>query len=222
MLELAITRGSEFISYTRNAKTITMPGGTTVYGPLSSLPLVHGDFTIREVVIEGPAPAVDETGGTSGPVVDGDVVRITRTVQAMPEQMAAAVFVRTQSEALAQIDADAETARLAFITAGDGMAMVYERKKKQARDCLANYGTGNLPPDGTYPALEAEVGITGDTVLAVAAAVAASAENCESGFDAIETVRLKAKSDIAATTALTEIPPILAAIEWPQPSESEE
>lgn len=98
MFDLAITQGDSFVSYTRNAKAIDLPDGTTVLGPLSHLPHHAGDYTIRAVVLSGVEPGPLEIGGTAPPVVDGDVVVIRRTVTPLgAEQIAAIEAVAVQS-----------------------------------------------------------------------------------------------------------------------------
>lgn len=70
MFELAITRGAEFLRFSRNAKAIVLPDGGTVLGPLdlSALPLHAGGYVIRRVM------APPSSAGNGPPVVDGDVV----------------------------------------------------------------------------------------------------------------------------------------------------
>jgi hypothetical protein len=220
MHQLAITQDAQFLSFTRNAKAIPMPDGSTVWGPLKALPHPHGDYTLRQVVIEGPEPGPTEIGGTEPPVVDDDVVKILRTVTACPPEMAADVLASCKAGAIARIDREAEVARLAYITDGAGQALVYRRKSDQARACLAAYDTQNPPPAGMFPALEAEVGITGADVIEVATTVA----NLETAWgavaDSIEAIRLGAKRDIEnpSTTTPGDVAAILAAIVWPTPA----
>lgn len=116
-----------------------------------------------------------------------------------------------------RIDADAEAARLSYVTSGSAQAMVYQRKSEQAADCLANHDSDNPPESGSYPALDAEVGITGEDVLAVAAIVSAEAEAWHTASDAIETLRLAAKRDVKAAEDAATLQSILAGISWPQP-----
>ena len=66
MFELAVTRGTEFIRFTRNARAIVLPDGATVLGPLVRLPHRQGDYVIRAVVGGGVS--------TQPPIVVGDVV----------------------------------------------------------------------------------------------------------------------------------------------------
>lgn len=70
MFELAVTRGAEFLRFSRNAKAIVLPDGGTVLGPLdlSALPLTTGAYVIRRV------EASASSAGMMPPVVEGDVV----------------------------------------------------------------------------------------------------------------------------------------------------
>ena len=74
----------------------------------------------------------------------------------------------------------AEAARLTFITAGSGQAMVYLSKEAEARAWVAA-GSPAQPQAGQYPMLEAEVAAAtaagdGDTLADAAAAVISAAE----------------------------------------------
>lgn len=87
MLELAITQGADFLRFTRNASAMVLPDGTTVLGPLLTLPHVTGEYAIRRVIIDCPEPGPLEIGGTTPPVVDGDVVVLHRTVTVRPSEV---------------------------------------------------------------------------------------------------------------------------------------
>lgn len=120
------------------------------------------------------------------------------------------------------IDAAAERARQQYITPGPGQALVYQRKGDQARDCLANYDSANPPPAGAYPALEAEVGISGADVLAVAGVVAATADQWATVADQIEALRLGAKQAVDAVSDTdadieAQLTGISEGIAWPAP-----
>lgn len=207
MLELAITQGVDFIAFTRNAKAISLPNGTTVLGPLASFPHVSGDYTIRKVEVTGPQPSALETGGVEAPVVEGDVVVIRRTVQAVAEEQEATLLAVARKEACDAIDRMAETVRGRYLTAGAGQAMVYQQKVAEARDHQAG-GTG------PWPHLTAEVGITAFDEAGVAAVILATEAAWLEISALIEGARLKAKRDIAAA-ALDDIAAIVAAVEWP-------
>ena len=115
-------------------------------------------------------------------------------------------------QAMAQVDAAAERARLALITPGAGQALVYERKRAEAERMA---GDGD-PQPADYPLLAAEVGITAPTLVEVGAAVRAMAADWIVAAAAIEAVRLHAKAAIAAATT----PPAIRAaaqVAWPKP-----
>lgn len=118
MFELAITQGADFIAYTRNAKAIILPDGTTVLGPLDlgALPHVSGDYAIRRVELTGTEPGPLEIGGTEAPVVEGDVVVRRRTVTPMGAEMVAAIQAQAAEAAWAKLRA-ARDQRLAAATA---------------------------------------------------------------------------------------------------------
>ena len=82
MLELAVTQDGNFLRFTRNARAIGLPDGSTVLGPLApaGLPLTVGVYTIRAVVAEVPPSGDDGMTGQEPPVVDGDVVVLRRSV----------------------------------------------------------------------------------------------------------------------------------------------
>lgn len=122
--------------------------------------------------------------------------------------------------ATSEIDARAEKSRLRFITAGTGQALVYQRKEAQARACLATYDSNSPPPLTTYPALDAEIGLTGEDTLAVAQTVAGLADAWGAIADQIETLRLTGKRDIdlvsdEAADIEAQIAAIVDGIVWP-------
>lgn len=123
----------------------------------------------------------------------------------------------TRPAAIVEIDRQAEAARTRFITAGSGQALVYWRKGQQARECLAAHDAQNPPAAGKYPALEAEVGITGETVLAVAQVIADIEEGWAQVADAIETIRLAAKRAVEDAPAPPQIAAVIEGLVWPAP-----
>lgn len=111
---------------------------------------------------------------------------------------------------VAQIDAEAERARLAHITGGAGQAMSYLQKAAEAKACLAD-----AEPDAeAYPLLAAEIGITAPTLGEVAAVVAAAHAEWTVIGAKIEALRLGAKAAIAAAVSIEEAE-IAATILWP-------
>ncbi|WP_176083110.1 hypothetical protein [Martelella sp. HB161492] len=121
--------------------------------------------------------------------------------------------VKTQLTAL--IDRLAETERANFITPGAGQAMAYSEKAAQAKAWLA----ASDPVTADYPMLAAEVGITGETIGDVAAAVNAAYLAWVTTGAAIEAIRLQAKADIASAETLAAAQAIIAGIIWPSAAE---
>ncbi len=125
------------------------------------------------------------------------------------------------TEAKREIDAAAEVARLRFITAGSGQAMVYERKGQEADAAAADPS----PAAADYPLLAAEVGITapdtGDEavdIAAVASAVLAQRDLWVPVAAAIEATRLSAKQAVDAAADEAAIQAVLDGLAWPAPS----
>lgn len=178
--------------------------------------LVRGDLRVVAEVDGDPTGAGDEIRETGAHWDGGDAWVIDREFAALTAEQLAA----RKGEAIVQIDNQAEAARLTYITGGSGQALVYQRKSDQAKACLAAYDAQNPPPAGTYPSLEAEVGITGADVIEVATVVKGLEEAWGAVADSIETIRLGAKAAIEdpATTTAAQIQAILAAIAWPQPN----
>ncbi len=115
-----------------------------------------------------------------------------------------------RAQALAQIDGQAEAARLRHITPGAGQALTYERKRAEADALLHD----PAPDPLDYPFLVAEVGITANTLAGVAALVRQRADDWTRIATVIETARLTAKQhiqDAASPRALREA----AEVQWP-------
>ena len=114
-----------------------------------------------------------------------------------------------------QVDADAEAARLLWITAGSGQALTYEQKRIEAE----RMATDPAPQPDAYPLLAAEVGITADTLAAVGALVRARAAAWTAIAAQIESLRLQAKAAVMAATNAAEAR-AAAVVNWPAgPSE---
>lgn len=123
-----------------------------------------------------------------------------------PEEVAAA-----QEQGRVSVDRLAEKARLNYLTPGLGQTLAYQAKVEEVR----RYDRDTNPVKADYPYLSAEIGVTGDSLTAVADAVrSAVAVWAEKGPE-IERTRLKAKSDIAKAETVDRIQAIVSAIEWP-------
>lgn len=126
---------------------------------------------------------------------------------------------RARRDGARRVDALAEEARLQFITPGAGQALVYENKRREAEDCLAEVAAAQTPDPQDYPLLAAEVGITAEDLVAVATVVAGLAAQWRTVAAYIEALRLGAKAAIDAVTdgptAAAEVEAIIASLSWP-------
>lgn len=175
----------------------------------------HGDEKIYEIniVTTGTGDQVSE----SEPVYDAgsDTFTVTRTLTdpALTDELKAD-FKR-------QVNDQAETARLQYITPGDGQAMSYREKLDEARACLAAYATERdftaaNPPAGTYPLLESEVGIKGANPWNAAELVNTTFLAWKTAEAAINNLRLQAADDLDAAETVGAARTIVEAINWPR------
>ncbi len=111
------------------------------------------------------------------------------------------------------INAAAENARLAYITAGSGQAMVYREKVDEARALQTDT---YISPDH-YPLLSAEIGITASTLQEIAVVVLSRHAAWLNAAASIETIRQKAKKDIDAATDENTVAQIVSAVVWTTP-----
>lgn len=109
-----------------------------------------------------------------------------------------------------KIDADAEAARLRYITGGAGQAMTYQQKAAEAVALLADV---DLRPED-YPLLAAEIGITADTLLGVAQVVFEAHQGWRQIGAQIEALRLNGKDGVNAAETIEEAQ-IATRIFWP-------
>ena len=106
-----------------------------------------------------------------------------------------------------QIDEAAETVRLAYITPGDGQAMVYARKEQEAR---RYFDTGEVGPHIAAEAIRLGVS-EGD----VAALFLGMAEAWATASTAIEDARLRGKAAIDAAATIEDAIAASRAVTWP-------
>lgn len=112
-----------------------------------------------------------------------------------------------------KIDADAETARLKYITGGAGQAMTYQQKAQEAAEVLTLVGSGEIDAS-RFPLLSAEVGITAPTLIEVAQAVDYAYQTWRFVGARIEALRLGGKAALSATQTI-EAAKSAADIQWP-------
>lgn len=121
-----------------------------------------------------------------------------------------------------KIDADAETARLQFITPGSGMALTYQEKFAQAQ-AVAQMGAAAANAlaaqdrEEQFPTLSASVGIEAGTLYDCAQLVLARYAVFAQASLAIERARLAGKAAVAAAQDLTAARAAYEAVTWPTP-----
>jgi hypothetical protein len=118
----------------------------------------------------------------------------------------------SQAAATAIVDAQAETCRLLFITAGFGMQLTYIEKQREAAAFMAAYpshaafaAASPAPASWQYPLIFNEIGITGATAWDVAQVFMQNYQNWLIIGAAIERLRLTAHATIAAATSVSAI-----------------
>jgi hypothetical protein len=108
----------------------------------------------------------------------------------------------TKERLKAQIDRDAERTRLTYITPGAGQAMAYQEKLAEARlvldDEVAAAALTAEDAADLYPILMSEIGITGETLAAVATVVHGRYLAFKSIEGQINRKRLMAKAAVEA------------------------
>lgn len=114
----------------------------------------------------------------------------------------------------AQIDEQAETERLRYITPGAGQALTYEQKRQEAKRYLET----DDPQDGDFPMLQASLGIEGESLRAVAELITANNAQWLLIGAAIERVRLASKMAVAAAETADEAQVVINNVGWPDPT----
>lgn len=122
----------------------------------------------------------------------------------------------------ARVDADAEAVRLRYITAGSGMAMVYQEKFAQAQAVNAMGETAanamsQADREAQFPTLAASVGLEAPTLWGCAQLVLAKYAAFAALSLTIEKARLTAKAQIAAASNVQGVRSAYEAIAWPTP-----
>lgn len=116
----------------------------------------------------------------------------------------------------AQIDAAAEVERLKYITLGSGQAMTYQQKAAEAAACLED----PEPLVDDYPLVAAEIGITGQTLSDVAAAIHAAYQAWRYIGAQIEAARLGGKAAVDAAVSAEQAQAVFDSLEWPLPPQA--
>ncbi len=130
-----------------------------------------------------------------------------------------AVLAERKLAAQAEVDRQAEAARLRFLTPGAGQAMEYQRTAEEAEAAIA----GGAADFVGYPMLAAErdaavaAGAPSPGVQDVAATVIAERDAWVAAGALIKTTRRAAKLQIAAAADAAAIDAVLAGLTWLQP-----
>lgn len=177
----------------------------------------HGDEKIYEIdiVTAGTGSQASDSAPVHDQGSDGFTITRTLTDPALTDER--------KAEFKAQVNQEAETARLRYITPGDGQTMSYREKLDEAKACLAAYATEQAftaanPPAGTYPLLESEVGIKGANPWKVAELVNTAFLAWKTAEAAINNLRLQAANDLDAAATVGAARTIVDAINWPRPA----
>lgn len=116
-----------------------------------------------------------------------------------------------------EVDNEAERERLRYITAGAGQAMVYQRKGEEARRFVAwraDHSEPAAPDAGTFPILEASIGVEGASLDDVASLVIATEDAWVAVAARIERARLSGKAAIDAAMTEAAVRSARAAVVW--------
>ncbi len=113
-----------------------------------------------------------------------------------------------------EIDTAAERSRLLFITAGAGQALTYQQKRAEA-DRFAE-STAEERANGSFPLIDASLGIDGEDRAAVAARVRTTTAAWTALAATIERLRLGGKVAATAATTWAELE-AAKTINWPAP-----
>ncbi|MGE0629653.1 MAG: hypothetical protein AB7O43_17730 [Hyphomicrobiaceae bacterium] len=160
----------------------------------------------RPVVYEGEGPLVET-------LVEADRVRVVRSERPLNE---------IKADLLRQIDEQAESVRLRYITPGAGMAMTYLEKFAQAQavDGLGETSANALSAEdrvAQFPTLSASVGIEAETLWDCAQLVISKYEQWAAVSNVIETARQAGKKAISDASDAASARAAYQAVTWPSP-----
>ena len=130
-----------------------------------------------------------------------------------PDPAAVALLADEQTNARQRIDEKAEELRLAVVPRGGGRAMLERLRHEEA--FLAD-ADGTIDP-GEYPLLEAEVGINGVDVEAVATFVLNEKSAMVTWFSQVEAVRVATLDAIDSAADVAAVAAAESAASWPSP-----
>lgn len=124
-----------------------------------------------------------------------------------------AVMAAARAKARAAISLQAEQARLQYVTAGSAKAMAYQEKAREAVAYLADPD----PDPADYPLLGAEVGVTAETLPAVAVVVNGKYQLFRQIEALIGGTEAAAQKAVKEAQSVETIDAVLAGLSWPAP-----
>lgn len=163
----------------------------------------HKRYLWLPVVYEG-------AGEVSQTIIEAEQVRVVRSEPPVDE---------VKARMKARVDADAEAARLRYITPGAGMAMTYQEKHAQARAVVAlGQAAANALTEieraDQFPTLAASVGVEAATLWECAALVIQRYEAFADLSAVIERTRLQGKKAISDASDAAGARAAYEAITW--------
>ena len=178
-------------------------------------PLAEGDLPLGVVRVVYASRPADQPGVVT---VEGTPIRVAgewwQSWSVRPET--AGELAAAKAAAAIEIDAQAEAARLRFITPGAGQSLEYAATEAEARAFVAA-GAAGAPE--AYPWLNAERLATGGgaTLAEVAQQVLALADAWRASGAEIKRIRRAAKLQVEAAVTIAAVRAALAGTDWPQP-----
>lgn len=182
-------------------------------GDASHCPIVGDErdgYRLVEVVRAPDSPGEFYALAGMSPTLDGATLTYTYKWQPIDvTSVRTLLALRTNQEA--------EDARLKYLTAGAGQAIVYLQKVEQARAAtaaLAANSSATLAP-ATYPLLAATVGIDAQDIAGVAAVVLANNTRWLAAAAQIERTRATTRQAILNAASVTDAVAAAAGAVWP-------
>jgi len=190
--------------------TVTLANGLQVYGwhqGVAADPVAVGDPVATH---QAAHDLVEALASGEPPPLEG----VEPPPPPTPEQLADRL-TWLKEDAKRRIDAAAERCRLQFVTSGTGQAMEYIATENEANAVLALPLDAEIMP-GDYPMLDAELGLLGSDVRAIAAIVAGEATAWRHVGAHIKQLRRHAKAAVDAAATEAEVQAAIA-VPWPRP-----
>lgn len=183
---------------------VTDENGVGILDDLGNFQYVERPLVLSDVLPPSEIPYYFLAGPevTYGWLHDGENFSAPPPPVATPEM---------RENAVQMVNDAAEQARGKYITLGSGQALTYLAKAEELR----RYDADTNPVKVDYPHLSAEIGITGQSLTAVADTVRSAVAAWDVARVDIERVRLKAVADIRGAATPSQIQSIVSGIDWP-------